>query len=156
MSEQNESKGISGAPFVSGLSRLTNSTKAIVVVIAIVCVTVLAYVGKIESAQAVEFLKWALLGFLGAVAIEDGASKLNGGAKKKAGGLSPAVADALAGTLLPLLKQTLDKVAEPAPSSVEWTELAPQEVAPPAGQPAAVVPPPKSAPPRAAPVWPKK
>ncbi len=58
-------------PFI----RLINSSKAIVMVVAIVAICVLAGLKMIAAPDAVTFVKWVVTAWLGAVALEDAASK---------------------------------------------------------------------------------
>lgn len=55
---------------------LAQSRKAWVLLLAVVCVGVLAYVGRIEGQAALDFVKWLVTAWFGAVAIEDSAHKL--------------------------------------------------------------------------------
>jgi hypothetical protein len=64
-----------------GVKRIVGSSKAIVVMAGIAASVVLAYFQLVTGAEAMEFSKWLILAFIGAVAVEDGALKLrtNGG-----------------------------------------------------------------------------
>jgi hypothetical protein len=55
---------------------LAQSRKAWVLLIAIACVSGLAYTGRIDGQVALEFVKWLVTAWFGAVALEDGAHKL--------------------------------------------------------------------------------
>lgn len=55
---------------------LAQSRKAWVLLIAIVAVVGLTAMKMIDGAQALDFVKWLVVAWFGAVAIEDGAQKL--------------------------------------------------------------------------------
>lgn len=109
----------SNLPFVSGVHRLTNSTKALVVIVSVLCVTALAYVGRIPASEAVEFLKWALLGFLGAVALEDGAKKMT--PSKKVSAIDPVLIQTILTTVSQAFSQLGRSQSIPPPAEAPDT-----------------------------------
>jgi hypothetical protein len=63
----------------TGVARLVNSTKGIVVIAALGMVTYLTSRGVFTSDQALDFAKWMIGLYLAAVAVEDGARKFGSG-----------------------------------------------------------------------------
>jgi hypothetical protein len=63
-------------PLWSGMQRLVQSSKALVVAMAVLAVSWLCYYGKVTGPEALDFTKWLVIAFIGAVAIEDGSQKL--------------------------------------------------------------------------------
>lgn len=62
------------------MSAMLTSRKAWVMVVCVVGAVVLNARGQIDGPQALDFIKWVVGAWLGAVAIEDGAKKLAPGA----------------------------------------------------------------------------
>jgi len=60
---------------LEALRNLISSRKAIVVMMVVVGVVVLAGLGRVQQEQAMEFLKWIVVAWLGAQAYEDGSVK---------------------------------------------------------------------------------
>ena len=60
---------------LEAIKNLVSSRKALVVVLVVVGVVVLAAVGRVQQEQAMEFLKWIVVAWLGAQAYEDGSVK---------------------------------------------------------------------------------
>ncbi len=109
-----------GIPLLSGLSRLLRSSKAIVVVAAIVTLAVLTYFGKVTSEVTVETIKWLVIAFIGAVAVEDGAIKLT-----QRSGTSTTLAAWVMQQIMPFISgllSSLGKQSNPNTASVpRWT-----------------------------------
>jgi hypothetical protein len=59
----------------STLSAFMNSRKAWVLLLAIIGVVVMNVVGRIDHKDALDFIKWIVMAWLGAVAAEDAAAK---------------------------------------------------------------------------------
>lgn len=57
------------------IKRLMASRKALVMVVAIIGVVVLAGLGRVTSEQALGFIKWVVIAFIGGTALEDAATK---------------------------------------------------------------------------------
>lgn len=73
----------------TGLARLLNSSKGIVVIAALGMVTLLTYRGVFTAEQALDFAKWMIGLYLAAIALEDGSSKFgSASAKSSAAGMS--------------------------------------------------------------------
>lgn len=73
---------------------LLASRKAWVLLLSIVSVTILTLVGKLTADQALNFVKWVISAWLGAVALEDAADKVqlppsNPNSRPPAGGSFP-------------------------------------------------------------------
>jgi hypothetical protein len=98
-----------GIPLLSGLSRLLRSSKAIVVCVAIIAIGVLCYLGKLTPELSVDTVKWLIVAFVGAVAIEDGATKIT--AKS---GTSATRAAWLMQQLLPVVLGLIEGAKRPA------------------------------------------
>jgi hypothetical protein len=60
---------------IEALQNLTSSRKAIIVVTVVIGVVVLAAIGRVPQEQAMDFMKWIVVAWLGAQAYEDGAVK---------------------------------------------------------------------------------
>jgi hypothetical protein len=58
------------------LSALVRSRKAWVLLLAVVGVVAMNLAGRIDGAQALDFVKWLVSAWFGAVALEDAAHKL--------------------------------------------------------------------------------
>lgn len=58
------------------LSAFFTSRKAWVLILCVVGVVVMNLTGRIDGAAALDFIQWVVSAWLGAVALEDGASKL--------------------------------------------------------------------------------
>lgn len=63
---------------MKGIIRLLNSSKSLVVGVAVAGIVLLGALGKLPVDEAVEQIKWLVLALVGATAIEDGARKLKG------------------------------------------------------------------------------
>jgi hypothetical protein len=63
----------------TGIARLVNSTKGVVVIAALGMVTYLTSQGVFTAEQALDFAKWMIGLYLAAVAVEDGARKFGAG-----------------------------------------------------------------------------
>jgi len=103
-------------PWYSGLQRLVGSSKAWVVLAAIVGIVVMNVTGRIEGTQALEAITWVVAVWLGAVAIEDGAHKMQGGGNKKlsAGGQAETLARIMQ-LFTPLLSKLFESEPEKTP-----------------------------------------
>jgi hypothetical protein len=65
-------------PITAGLSRLLRSSKGLLLLGSVAGVVVMNVVGRIDGERALTFIQWLVGFYFGAVAIEDGASKLRG------------------------------------------------------------------------------
>ncbi len=101
-------------PWYSGLQRLIGSSKAWVVLAAIIGIIVMNVYGQIEGPRALEAITWMVGIWLGAVAVEDGASNLGG--RKGPGDSSQYIATLM--EMLGSLFETL-KPSEPLPAPEE-------------------------------------
>jgi hypothetical protein len=63
----------------AGLRRLFSSSKLLLALLSMLAVVGLAYVGRLESSEALDFCKWVLGFVFGATALEDAARKLGMG-----------------------------------------------------------------------------
>lgn len=71
---------------MAALERLLKSSKAWVVLLAVVGVIVMNVTGRIDGARALEFIQWIVGIFLGTVAAEDVAAKLRSKKESDSGG----------------------------------------------------------------------
>jgi len=118
----------------SGLLRLLKSSKALVALGAIVVVAVLTYIGKVSVDDALGFFQWIVLGFIGAVAVEDGAAHLS----PRGGGISSGRLGWLMQALMPFLGKVVDGMSKP-PTGPVPAGMVPMPGSPPA-EPQKVVP----------------
>ena len=66
----------------AGIKRLLGSSKAIVVLVAILGVILMEVLGRIDGTHALDTIKWLVAALIGATAAEDAASKLGLGSKR--------------------------------------------------------------------------
>lgn len=64
-------------PLFQGLSAMLGSRKAMVGLTAILAVTYLAHGGKVDGVQAMDFIKYVVMTFIGAQAMEDAAKHMS-------------------------------------------------------------------------------
>lgn len=64
-------------PMFQGLSAMLGSRKAMVGLSAIAAVTFLAHAGKVDGGQAMDFIKYVVMTFIGAQAVEDAAKHMS-------------------------------------------------------------------------------
>jgi len=100
-------------PIWAGLRRLVGSSKAIVVLAALAMACVGVYLGKITGQQALDFCQWIVLGYVGAVAVEDGAAKVRAVTVAQKG-TSPEAIKSLFESLLPLITMLYGSKPPPA------------------------------------------
>lgn len=60
---------------MKGIARLSRSSAALILALAVIGVIVMNVVGRIEGEVALDFIKWLVMAFFAKIAIEDGAAK---------------------------------------------------------------------------------
>jgi hypothetical protein len=95
----------------TGIARLVNSTKGIVVIAALAMVTYLASRGVFTAEQALDFAKWMIGLYLAAVAVEDGARKFGAG---RVEATRPALQVAAIGAQVVRLRKDVEKLKAPS------------------------------------------
>lgn len=126
-----EAANKASAPTIwDGVKRLVGSSKAIVVMAGIAASVVLAYYHLVTGAEAMEFSKWLILAFIGAVAVEDGALKLrtNGGSSgtaKVASAILSALTPTLPAIMAALTPRAAADQATPPPDPLDFTGSGP-------------------------------
>jgi hypothetical protein len=61
---------------LSGIKRLTNSSAAIVLGLAVIGVIVMNVAGRVDGPTALDFIKWLVTFFFAKIAVEDAAAKI--------------------------------------------------------------------------------
>lgn len=111
----------------SGVARLVRSSKALVVLASLAVIWTLFYLGRLDVEVAVNYTQWMIGLFLGAVAIEDGATKL---VVRRSSSVNPEALSAVASLVTSLGQQFLSN-AGPAKVDIDGMEAEFEDPPPP-------------------------